>query len=490
MSSDTPIFRIAEIDCFERPVRYRLPFRFGAATVSQGVQAFVRARIVTEDGRSAEGASAELMVPKWFDKRPQLSNDDNIDELRTSLAIARAAYLSDHAPRTAFAHCAAHMAECQAAGDRGGLPALAAAFGAAEVDKAVLDALCNALAISFFAALQGNAIGFAPAAVAPDLNDTDADAFVRTLRPRESIAVRHTIGLADVLRGHPATASDHLPESLEEVIARYGVQWFKIKLGGDPRADAARVRDIARVLDRLPHYGATLDGNEQYESVDALRELLDQLKATPALRRLAASLAFIEQPLPRQRTFDSSVDACAPMALLIDEADATIDAFPRARTCGYTGVSSKSCKGLYKSLINALRCATWNRTGNVHYFLSAEDLTTPAGLAVQQDLALASVLGLEHIERNGHHYIDGMASAPENEQASFRDAHPGLYERSHGAVRLAIRDGMLALRSLSRPGFASGARPDWDTLAPMAASASTASFAERRSEPAAAGSAM
>ena len=488
MSSDAPIFRIAEIDCFERPLRYRLPFRFGAATVSQGVQAFVRVRIVTEDGRSAQGASAELMVPKWFDKRPQLSNDDNIDELRTSLAIARAAYLYDRAPRSAFAHCAVHMAECQTAGNRRGLPALAGAFGAAEIDKAVLDALCNALGISFFAAVQRNAIGLAPAAIAPDVNDGDADAFVRALRPPESIAVRHTVGLADVLRGHPATVSDDLPESLEEVIAHYGVHWFKIKLGGDPHADAVRVGDIARVLDRLPRYGVTLDGNEQYESVDALRELVDRLKATPALGRLMTSLAFVEQPLPPRCTFEASVQALAPAALLIDEADATIDAFPRARAIGYTGVSSKSCKGAYKSLVNAVRCAVWNRAGERHYFLSAEDLTTPAGLAVQQDLALAGVLGLEHIERNGHHYIGGMMSAPEREQTSFLDAHPDLYERSRGAVRLAIYDGTVALRSLSQPGFASGALPDWDTLAPMPAPASGVSFATPRSEPAATGS--
>ena len=55
---------------------------------------------------------------------------------------------------------------------------------------------------------------------------------------------------------------------------------------------------------------------------------------------------------------------------------------------------------------------------------------------------------------------------------------------------VAIRDGMLALRSLSRPGFASGAVPDWDALAPMRAPVSAAPFATPRSEPAATGSSM
>lgn len=467
--SSIPTFRIIDIDCFERPLTYRLPFRFGATTVTEGVQAFVRARIVTSDGRSAEGASAELMVPKWFDKGPALSNEENVDELRLSLAIARDAYLSEAAARTAFGHYAANRVACQAEGQRNELPALAAGFGSAEIDKALLDALCNALGISFFDAVRANAIGFRPAAVAADVDGVDADAFLDTLAPRASIAVRHTVGLADALEGHPASVGDGLPESLEEVIARYGVHWFKVKLAGDPRADIARLVAVARVLDRLPPYGVTLDGNEQYESA-ALGEFLRMLAATPALERLHASLAFVEQPLARQRTFESDVAKHASVALLIDEADATIDAFPSARALGYRGVSSKSCKGIYKSLVNALRCAAWNREGQRRFFMSAEDLTTPAGLAVQQDLALASVLGLAHVERNGHHYIDGMASAPDREQAAFLASHPHLYERTHGAARLAIRNGTLALASLAQNGFASGALPDWDTLAPMQAS--------------------
>ena len=38
--------------------------------------------------------------------------------------------------------------------------------------------------------------------------------------------------------------------------------------------------------------------------------------------------------------------------MLIDESDDGLDAFPRARALGYAGVSSKMCKGLYKSLLN------------------------------------------------------------------------------------------------------------------------------------------
>jgi hypothetical protein len=99
--------------------------------------------------------------------------------------------------------------------------------------------------------------------------------------------------------------------------------------------------------------------------------------------------------------------------------------------------------------------------------MTAEDLTTQAGLAVQQDLALVNLLGLTHVERNGHHYVNGMASLPEVEQGAFLAAHPDLYERSHGAVRLRIRAGRLAIGSLGCAGFASAAEPDWDAMTAM-----------------------
>src|SRR5258708_7703791 len=104
------------------------------------------------------------------------------------------------------------------------------------------------------------------------------------------------------------------------------------------------------------------------------------------------------------------------------------------------------------------------------YFMSAEDLTTQAGLAVQQDLALVNLLGLTHVERNGHHYVDGFAGqgAGRTEQQAFLSAQPGLYEGSGDNVRLAIQSGTLDLSSLSATGFATRAHPDWQTLQPMA----------------------
>ena len=83
--------KLASIDLLERDVKLRMPFRFGVVTLTESPQAFARARIRLEDGREAEGAAAELLAPKWFDKDPALSNEDNYDQLRVSLGRTREA---------------------------------------------------------------------------------------------------------------------------------------------------------------------------------------------------------------------------------------------------------------------------------------------------------------------------------------------------------------------------------------------------------------
>ena len=150
----------------------------------------------------------------------------------------------------------------------------------------------------------------------------------------------------------------------------------------------------------------------------------------------------------------------------IDESDGSHDAFLWARDLGYTGVSSKSCKGVYRSLLNRARCEHWNSTNPPsRFFMSAEDLVVQAGISLQQDLSLAAVIGSTHIERNGHHYVNGMAHAPRAEQNRFLDAHPRLYRRNgDGIVRLSIRKGAISLADAHGTGFGSREEPDWGSL--------------------------
>ena len=439
-----PAFRVLSIEFLERDVRLRMPFRFGIVTLTESPQVFVRARIRLENGIEAEGAAAELLAPKWFDKNPALSNEDNYEQLRDSLRTAREAYLAGGA-NTAWGHFRAHYR-----------PGLVAAYGPAQLDRALLDALCRALGVSFYEAVRRNAIG------AGDFDGMAMPEFLAGLRAGDRIAARHTVGLVDPITAADlaAAVNDGLPETLEAVVARYGQRYFKLKVGGDLEADVERLAAIASVLDRMPGaYHASLDGNEQYEDMAGVVELWQRMKSDRRLSRMVDSVIFIEQPVKRSHALDKPVTGI-DKPVIIDESDDSLDAFPKARALGYSGVSSKTCKGLYKSLINRARCALWGP----QYMMSGEDLTIQPGLALQQDLALVSLLGLTHVERNGHHYVNGMAGLPQGEQDAFLAAHPDLYERSHGAARVRIRDGGLSIASLGCTGFASDAMPDWDSM--------------------------
>lgn len=56
------------------------------------------------------------------------------------------------------------------------------------------------------------------------------------------------------------------------------------------------------------------------------------------------------------------------------------------------------------------------------------------------------------------------AALPPAEQQDFLNAHPDVYERSHGAVRLKIKQGRIVLGSLTCTGFASAALPDFNRM--------------------------
>ena len=469
-SANPPLFAIRAIELFERAVVLRLPFRFGVVTLTACPQAFVRATLSMGDGRTAIGVAAEMMAPKWFDKNLALSNEDNFDQLREVLRMAQAAYLGDVAPASAFGHFARHyLAHQSAAGLRGYNPLLAN-YGPALIDRAILDAVCRDANTDFYRAMRANLAGIGPAL--PSFAAIDFDRFLAGLKPAAAIEARHTVGMVDAITAADLTerVGDGLPETFEEVLACYGHRYFKLKVGGNLAADIARLEAIAAVLDRgdAPYF-ASLDGNEQYPDAGAVAELLSRMRARPRLARMLTSILFIEQPINRKNALEADFRA-TPLGLpvIIDESDGTLDTFAEARARGYDGVSSKTCKGMYKSILNATRCAQWNAAeGNARYFMSAEDLTTQAGLAVQQDLALVNLLGITHVERNGHHYVNGMAALPQAEQQAFLAAHGDLYEHSRGATRVAIRDGRIAIGSLACTGFASAAMPDFSAMQPI-----------------------
>jgi hypothetical protein len=451
--------RLLEVDVEERDLRFRMPFRFGAATLEACPQLVVRVRAEV-DGAAVGGVAAEFALPKWFDKSPALRESDNVAQLRRSLALAVEVYRGAGRERSPFAlHRAGAPEHLRRCGGEG-LPPLVASFGVALVDRALIDATCRSARASFFEAVRRNLLGI-DVSLTPDLSGFDLEAFLAGLRPASRIAARHTVGLVDPLTAADLRGprpADPLPCTLEECLSHYGNTHFKLKLSGRADADVDRLTRIAAVLDRLPEYRATLDGNEQYKAADEVLAFWELLESRPELDRLRSSILFIEQPIARSVALSAPVTALArKRPVEIDESDGTLDAFVLAKELGYTGVSSKACKGVYRSILNRARCAHWNaQGGSDRYFMSAEDLIVQAGVSLQQDLSLAAVIGCAHGERNGHHYVNGLSEAPPEEQTRILKAYPNLYHRGDdGIVRLSIRGGEIALQDLEAVGFGS-----------------------------------
>ncbi|MGB4116604.1 MAG: hypothetical protein WBK51_08680 [Polaromonas sp.] len=445
--------RVLSVDLFERHVTLRLPFRFGAATVTQCPQAFVRVQIDV-GGKHFEGATAELMVPKWFDKSPALTHEQNFEQLRQALRTAAQSYASTQGALSPYALSqSAGEAAIQTAVTHG-LPRLAAQFGPALLDKTIADAALRAAGLGWVDGLKAHVLG---------------DPFSRSLniiKPM-TVALRHTVGLADRLTSSDAGTdpADGLPATLEAAISFYGLHHFKLKLSGQLDADIDRLSRISAVLDaQTSDYRVTLDGNESFADAQALGEFWQALSHAPLAYSLLRRTLLLEQPLPRRIALDASIASLGiKVPVILDESDDHDDVLERGLALGYKGISSKACKGIYRAMHSAARIAQ----DPLHLLLSGEDLTCQAGLAVQQDTLLAASLGINHIERNGHHYVDGFGVAPEQEAQDFATAHQGFYTTAQGRTRLAVQAGQLDLTSLHTPGFASAAQPLWDSLQPI-----------------------
>ncbi len=267
---NAPKLKLIAADFFERPVTLRLPFRFRQRDAhARPRRLFVRARIKLADGREGEGVSAEMLAPKWFDKSPELTNEQNFEQLRTSLAMAKQpCWLPARTRRSACRQPSIHAAH--QAGAAMGLNGLITSFGLALIDRAIIDALARLEGVSVFDLVEEQ----------PPRPRCADRARPRGLRLRQ--AAREPDARADHPRaphGRPCRLrsrapkpsgkriDDGLPESLEEIVGAYGHRYYKLKVSGRIDADIDRLsRHRQRDRPRRALSG-NLDGNEQYHDI-------------------------------------------------------------------------------------------------------------------------------------------------------------------------------------------------------------------------------
>ena len=458
-----PALRVRRFRLLTHPVKTRFPFRYGIACLVEMPHLFISLDVEV-DGRLVGGTSAENLPPKWFTKNPDSRFEDDCADMVSVIRHACETAMAVGTQPSFFALWRRLHDEQAAWGEAQGHPPLLCGLGISLVERALLDALCRALHTPAHRLLRGNAIGLDLGEVRPELAGCRlGDVLAR--QPLSSVALRHTVGLADPLDDDDVVEplNDGLPHTLRQNIRAYGLRWFKIKLSGNPDADYTRLRRLADILpaETKGDFHFTVDGNENYPDIGSFRASWERITSEHVLAAfLRNGLIFVEQPLHRARSLDEEVQSAlddwpAAPPLIIDEADADLDALPRALGLGYSGTSHKNCKGIVKGLANAALIA---RRRSVfpgrNLILSGEDLSTLGPVGLLQDLAIMAALGIPHVERNAHHYFRGLTPFPTGVQEQMRRDHADLYHRHpEGFAALRVEGGRIAFDSANGPGF-------------------------------------
>lgn len=451
-----------------RWMRTRFPFRYGIAAMTELPHVFLEVEMQVGD-ETFRGLSSEGLPPKWFTKDPGTTFEEDLPLMLEVLEHAVAAAREIEAD-SVFEFWSALYGAQDSWGKTRGVPPLLAHLGTSLVERAVIDAWCRGRDESFAVAARSGDLGIDLGSVHPELADSQVADWLSN-EPCGSIIARHTVGLGDPLFPEEIMdedrADDGLPQALSDAIDCYGLTHFKVKICGKLEIDIPRLIAIANLLAaKVPTYRFTLDGNEQYHDLGTFRKHWESFADEEVLAEFLSPehLIFVEQPLFRDVAFASGLreeleqwDAAPPM--IIDESDAECDSLRQALALGYRGTSHKNCKGVFKGLAN--RCLLeWyrrERPADGPWIMSGEDLANVGPVALLNDLAVMAAIGIDDIERNGHHYFAGLGMFPESVREQVVQVHPDLYQASgEGWPTLRIEDGRIAVGSVNAAGFGCG----------------------------------
>ena len=463
---------VTESELRKIQLKTRMPFRYGIASMTEFPLAFVRIRAQI-DGVQSFGIASDLLPPKWFTKVPDKPLSEEIDEMLEVIHHAMNRIVGIEFT-TVFGLWQT-LYEAQADfGTQKGYPPLLAHFGTSLAERAVMEAFCRARQTPFAQAVSSNAFGIQLHQIHPELGNAEPSDFLPKT-PLSRLIARHTIGLSDPLRENeipPAEAlQDGLPQSLENCIRRYGLTHFKVKISGNLNDDLPRLQELCQLTRQgdVRQARFSLDGNEQFASASAFRSYWEALRREQWFDWLSDRLLFVEQPLHRNVALQKTDDLLhwkQRPPTIIDESDGELCALPQALKLGYNGASHKNCKGVFKGIAN--RCLIEKRarqSPTKQWVISGEDLCNQGPVALLQDLAVMSCLGIQSVERNGHHYCAGLSAFPASLQNQVLQNHPDLYHQTErGWPSLTIENGSLSLRTVNQSPFGLGLHFPFDSL--------------------------
>lgn len=457
-------FELLAVDASVLWMNTRIPFRYGIATLTELPHLFLRVLLRPNgSGDEVYGVAAEGLLPKWFDKNPETTGQQDLENMWASIGHAVSGALEGRRFSTAFGMWRDLYAEQERWGSELRFPALLWHFGVTMVERAVIDALCRHAGAPLSRLLGANVFGIED----DDIYSGDLRS-VLAAEPLPRIAVRHTVGMGDPLTAEDLKdpIGDGLPETLEEDITAYDLRYFKIKVRGDLEPDIDRLSRIAELFESLGRrdFWFSLDGNEQFYDAPSFRAFFSAVQSKAQLADFFRHLLFVEQPFARSIALSDDlgrdlVSWSERPPIIIDESDGALGDLDRALDLGYSGSSYKNCKGVFKGLLNAARIRRRNASGGSGALLSGEDLANVGPVALLQDLAMMAKLGISHVERNGHHYFRGLSRFSRDLQEAMLQHHGDLYYRQPGIrgeddfAALKVVRGELSTRSVNQAPF-------------------------------------
>ncbi|MBZ0257433.1 hypothetical protein K8I31_15305, partial [bacterium] len=432
--------------------------QYGIASLTALPHLILTANLEVE-GVTQIGIASEGLPPKWFTKNPNTHFREDLPELFDVIEAACEHMMQAGACASPFELWKQTYEKQRAWGNEKGYPSLLWAFGVSLAERALIDGYCKAMHSPFNQGLHKNQFGIELDYIHPELAETTPATWLPKT-PKDHLLIRHTVGLGDPILESDINSqnriNDGLPQSLEANIQAYGLKFFKIKVCGDKEQDLQRLMRIASLFDSIPlrDYAFTLDGNEQFKNVETFRDFWESALSYEELSTFFQHLLFVEQPIHRDFALSEEVAAqhhawSDRPRMIIDESDGDLDSLRIAINNGYIGTSHKNCKGVFKGIANACYIAYLNQNESENFYeISGEDLANVGPVALLQDLTLMASLGINHVERNGHHYFKGLSIWPESINQEVLRNHCDLYEKINNAFSvLRIQNGLIDITS-------------------------------------------
>ena len=471
------MIKINDIQINVHNMRTRMPFKFGISTMTV-VPHLVLTVDLEDNNITGRGYSADHLPPKWFTKDSETSFEDDVSDMIKVVRYAcKTAKTIGNAPDV-FAFWRELYSAQKWWGTSEAIPPLLWGLGVSLVERAVIEAVCRIRGINFGDALRSNLLGLELGFFDNKMKDIVPHVFLPK-KPLLETKIRHTIGLGDPLKkediDQEELCNDGLPQSLDEIIDTYGIYYFKIKLFGDEHQDFNRLKTIAQILtQKLKFFRFTLDGNENFPNMACFRSFWQRLWADKFLRTFLSSLICIEQPIHRATALSDDIafhlqDWHGAPQFIIDESDGQVGDFTTAINLGYSGTSFKNCKGIFKGVFNLGYIKYLSETNSSSkYLMTSEDLSNIGPIALMQDLAVIGTLGINHTERNGHHYFKGLSGWSDEVQKQVLGSQPDLFfEHKKGFPCLQIQEGSISLKSVNEAPLGTKSQIDTSKLEPI-----------------------